>query len=497
MCGYGFGVNHMNVKMKDKTRNQVTSGLFWTFGERITAQLISTIVGIVLARVLDPEHYGIIAIVTVFITFFNVFVTSGFSSAIVQKKDTDELDYNTAFYIGLAVSIIAYIILFIASDQIAVFYKMPDLSIVIKVMSLRLPMAALNATQQAYVSRKMEFKKFFIATSFGTMISGIVGVAMALYGFGVWALVAQYLTNTSIDTVVMWFVCGWRPKLQFSRERAVSIYSFGWKVLVSDLVGTIEGDIRSLIIGKQFGSSDLAYFDSGKKYPALLVNNINAAINKVMLPVYSRNQDNIENLKNILRKSVQLGLFILAPIMLGLALVADDFVIVVLTEKWIYTVPYIQIFCVYYLTRPLETSAQQAILAIGRSDIILRIMIAINCISIGTLLMAAFLFHSVLLIAVGSLLTTLISLVCYLYYSNKLIGYHINEQFADILPSFVSIIVMGIGVKMVSFIRVGASAKLIIQIVVGMILYVLASMTLQREIMQYVVNQIKSILFKK
>ena len=183
--------------MENKTKNDVTKGLFWTFGVRITAQLISTIVGIVLARVLDPEHYGIIAIVTVFITFFNVFVTSGFSSAVVQKKDVDDLDYDTAFYIGLAVSIIAYIILFFTSNFIADFYKMPDLGLVIKVMSIRLPLAALNATQQAYVRRKMEFKKFFIATSFGTIISGFVGIAMALSGFGVWALVAQYLTNTT------------------------------------------------------------------------------------------------------------------------------------------------------------------------------------------------------------------------------------------------------------------------------------------------------------
>lgn len=279
--------------MENKTKNDVTKGLFWTFGERITAQLISTIVGIVLARVLDPEHYGIIAIVTVFITFFNVFVTSGFSSAVVQKKDVDDLDYDTAFYIGLIVAIIAYIILFFTSNFIADFYKMPDLGLVIKVMSIRLPLAALNATQQAYVRRKMEFKKFFIATSFGTIISGFVGIAMALSGFGVWALVTQYLTNTTIDSIVMWFVCGWKPKLQFSLKRAESIYSFGWKVLVSDLVATIEGDIRSLIIGKQFGSSDLAFFDNGKKYPALLVNNIDTAINKVMLPVYSQNQDNI------------------------------------------------------------------------------------------------------------------------------------------------------------------------------------------------------------
>ena len=373
---------------------------------------------------------------------------------------------------------------------------MPDLGLVIKVMSIRLPLAALNATQQAYVRRKMEFKKFFIATSFGTIISGFVGIAMALSGFGVWALVAQYLTNTTIDSIVMWFVCGWKPKLQFSLKRAESIYSFGWKVLVSDLVATIEGDIRSLIIGKQFGSSDLAFFDNGKKYPALLVNNIDTAINKVMLPVYSQNQDNIEYLKNILRKSMQLGLFVLAPIMVGLALVADNFVIVLLTEKWLDAVPYIQIFCVYYLTRPIETSAQQAILAIGRSDIVLRIMIIINCISIGTLLIASFVFRSVLLIALGSLLSTLVSLALYLIFSNRLVNYHLKEQIEDILPTFVSIIFMAFGVIAVSVLNVRALWKLIIQIIVGMLCYIIASLFFQKKTMRYVIVQIKKIVNK-
>ena len=214
-----------NTNKQNKTR--VIGGLLWTFGERITAQFVSTLVGIILARVLDPEHFGVISIVMVFITFCNVFVTSGFSSAIIQKKEVNEVDFNTAFYIGLLLSAFLYFILFVTAPYVADFYDMPVIAPAIRLLGIRLPIAALNSVQQAYVRRKMEFKKFFIATIFGTIISGVVGVFLAFNGVGVFALIVQYLTNTIIDSIVMWIVGGWRPKLQFSKGKAKQIYSFG------------------------------------------------------------------------------------------------------------------------------------------------------------------------------------------------------------------------------------------------------------------------------
>lgn len=471
----------------------MTGGLVWTFGERITAQLVSTIVGIILARVLSPEHYGIISIVTVFITFFNVFVTSGFSSAIVQKKEVDQSDYDTAFAIGLCISFFAYFILFFGAPFISNFYSMVELTLVIRVMSIRLPLAALNSTQQAYVRRKMEFKKFFVSTLFGTVISGIVGISLALHGAGVWALVAQYLTNTIIDSIVMWFVSGWRPKGQLSLDKAKGIFAFGWKTLASDLVATLEADIRSLVIGKTFGTSELAYYDQGKKYPALLVNNINSSINKVMLPAYSRNQDDLLVLKSMLRKSIRIGLFVLAPIMIGMASVANNFVTVILTDKWAACVPFIQIFCVCYLSRPIETSCQQSILAIGRSDITLKIMIIVNSVALCTMLVAAFVLKSVLLIAVGSLLTCLVSLSSYLVVAKKILHYSIKEQIKDFIPSLFSAIMMGIAVKIVNFLPCSTVLLLTIQIIAGVICYCLMSLIFQRES----VKAIKDVIRRK
>lgn len=477
--------------MMANKKNGIKSGLIWSFGERITAQLVSTVVTIVLARLLDPTHYGIISIVTVFISFCNVFVTSGMGSAIVQKKEVDERDYNTAFLISLTIAIVLYIALFLSAPYIAQFYGMKELKWVLRVMALRLPLASVNSIQQAHVQRAMQFKRFFIATLFGTVLSGFVGIALALKGFGVWALVAQYLTNTTVDTIVLIFVEKWIPKFQFSVEKAKSIYSFGWKVLATDLVYTAEEDIRSLIVGKVFGSADLAYYDQGKKYPSILVNNLNSAINKVMLPAYSRSQDNLENLKKMLRKSIAVGIFILAPVLIGFAAVSDSFISVILTDKWMFCSPYIKIFCIIYLTRPLETACHQALLAIGRSDIVLRIMIAINVVALAAVFIAVFGFNSVFLIAVGSLISSFVSLACFMGYSNKLISYHFGEQIEDIAPALFSSVVMGGIVYLIGLVNIDKVPLLFLQVVVGGIVYVLLAKLLKIQAFQYLLGSVK------
>ena len=483
------------------TKKAISEGLIWTFGERITAQLVSTLVTIVLARVLDPTHYGIVAIVTVFIGLCNVFVTGGMGSAIVQKKEVDECDYNTAFIISIVMSILLYIVLFVASAYIANFYNMKELVPVIRVMALRLPIAAINTIQQAHVQRQMAFKKFFIATLLGTATSGIVGVSMALLGFGVWALVGQYLINTTIDTIVLFFTDGWIPKLQFSIKKAKAIFSFGWKVLATQLVYTLEADIRSLIIGKMFGSADLAYFEQGKKYPSLLVNNINTAINKVMLPAYSKEQDNLIRLKQMLRRSISIGIFILAPIMVGFAAISKNFVLVILTEKWMAAVPFIQIFCLSYLTRPLETSCHQALLAVGRSNIVLYIMIILNVFSLGTVFIAVFILKSVFYIAIGYLITTLVSIACFMVCSYKTIYYKPKEQLMDILPALCSSVIMGVVVLLFGEIGIAPIASLILQIVIGSVVYVVLAIVFKIEAFHYLLgfvkNKRKKLLFHK
>lgn len=468
--------------MEEKNGDRASRGLMWTFAERISAQLVSTLVTIILARLLEPSHYGIISIVTVFISLCNVFVASGFGSAVVQKKEASEKTFNTAFILSITIGIIMYSIIFTTSPLVAKFYNMKQLTAIMRVMGIRIPLAALNSIQQAYIRREMKFKKFFLSTLIGTIISAFIGLWMAYAGLGVWALVVQYLTNTFIDSIVLLIVGGWRPRLQFSKQDAKYIFSFGWKVLVTDLIFTLENDIRSLIIGKQFGSSDLAYYDQGKKYPALLVSNINASIDKVMLPEYSRNQDDIKKLKQMLRKSIRMGVFILSPILIGFAVVSNNFVKLILTEKWMPCVQYIYIFCIVYITRPLESSCHQALLAIGKSDIVLRIMLTINIFSLITVIIAVFIFNSVFMIAVFSLFTSIVSLLCFMIMISRYIGYSLKEQLKDIVPTFIASIIMGICVICVNCFNINIVSTLITQIIVGIIVYIIVSQLLKIQV---------------
>lgn len=472
-------------------KGSIGSGLAWSFGERITAQLVTTVVGIVLARLLDPAHYGEITIVNVLITLCNVFVTSGMGSALVQKKEISERDYDTAFLISLLIAAVMYGLLFWAAPAIAAFYRMPVLKSVIRVMGLRLPLASINTIQQAKVQREMSFKRFFVATLFGTVLSGIVGILLAWRGFGVWALVAQYLTNTTVDTIVLFFVEKWIPRLRFSGKNAKAIFSFGWKVLATELVYTVEEDIRSLVVGKVFGSADLAFYDQGQKYPALLVNNLNAAINKVMLPAYSRSQEDLTQLKAMLRRSISLGVFLLAPLLVGFGAVSETFIRLILTDKWLPCMPFLQIFCVIYLTRPLESACHQALLAIGRGDVVLRIMVTINAVELAVVLAAAFVFHSVFLVALGALIATVVSLGGFLYFISRLLNYHLREQLADLMPSLFCSLVMGAAVLAVGQLGMGLLSTLALQILTGIGVYVLLAWLLRLEACAWLMEKLK------
>ena len=337
----------------------------------------------------------------------------------------------------------------------------------------------------------MLFKRFFISTSFGTIISAVVGISMAYMGAGAWALVGQYLTNSFIDTVVLFITNDWRPKLQFSFDRAKQMLSYGWKVLLTTVVYTVEGDLRSLIVGKQFGSADLAYYDQGKKFPNLLVSNINTSISNVMFPVLSKNQDNRERMKAICRRSIKTSTYLLAPLLLGLIAVSNEFVRVILSDKWLPCVPFLQILTLVYLVRPLTTTDQQAIMSTGRSDLTLRIMIAVNVTDVILLLIAVFAMKSVIMIAVGALLTEVVSMALFMKYVKKCIGYTYLEQLSDIAPSLLLAISMGVIVYLVGKINVNVIIVLFLQVVVGAGYYLAMSCILHFEPFIYLVKMLK------
>lgn len=475
----------MNSNMKYK----VFSGLLWKFGERVTAQLISLIVSIALARLLSPDDYGAVAIVMIFITISNVFVSSGFGNALIQKKDADNLDFSSVFYINILIGIVLYLIIFFSAPFIAEFYDMAILLPVLRVLGVQIIVASINSVQQAFVSRHMLFKRVFWSTLFGTLISGVIGVFMAYYGFGVWALVAQYLTNTCTSTVVLWITVRWRPELSCSWKRAKDLFSFGWKLLVSGLLDTSYKQLRSLIIGKKYTSADLAYYNQGDKYPSLIVTNINASISSVLFPTMSKYQDDKEKVKQLTRRAIQVSSYLMWPLMIGFSVVAEPLITIVLTDKWLPCVPYVRVFCFCYGLYPIHTANLQAINAVGRSDLFLKLEIVKKIIGIITILIS---MNSGPLVMVYSLIVTdLLATIINAFPNKKLLNYNYIEQLRDMIPSFIMAVIMGIIIYPIIFLNFPIVILLAIQIFTGFIVYIAESFITKQPSFIYLVGLLK------
>ncbi len=475
-----------------KSKNSVLSNLSWKFAERITAQIVTTIISIILARILDPSHYGIIAIVTIFITFANVFVSDGLGSALIQKPNADALDFSSVLWVNIFFSVILYCILYFVAPFISEFYGdgYEILTPVLRVLGIRIIFSAINSVQQAYVAKKMIFHKFFWATFIGTVLSAIVGIGMAYQGYGVWALVGQYLTNTTVDTIILGISLGKIPLFKVSIERLKSLMKFGLHILGTGLLITGYQELRSLIIGKMYSSSDLAFYEKGRQFPNVAVTNINVSIGAVLFPKMANEQNDLTAVKNITRKSILYSSYIMCPIMLGLAAVAEPFVIIILTKKWLPCVLFLRLFCVIYLFYPIHTANMQAIKAIGRSDILLKLEATKKAIELITILITMWI--SVKAMVIGLAVITTFFTFLNAYPNIKLLNYSIKEQMADILPSICNSILMFLGVYFVGKLGFNIFLKFIIQICVGIAIYIGLSIVTKREEFVY----IKSIISK-
>lgn len=476
--------------MEQNIKKVVVSSLFWKFAERIGAQGVNLIVSIVLARILMPEDYGIVALVTIFIAISNVFIETGLPTALIQKKDADDLDFSSVFYCNIVISIILYIIIFLLSPLIAKFYNNTQLTTVLRVLSISVLIAGIKSVQNAYVSRKMIFKKFFICTSIGTIGSAFVGIWMAYEGYGVWALVVQQLTNTTVDTIMLWITVKWRPIFKFSFARLKELYKFGWKMLCSGLIDTIYNEIYGLTIGKIYTSEQLAYYNKGSQFPKLITDNINGSISSVMLPALSNEQEKKEKLKSMMRRAIKTSSFILFPLLFGLVAVAEPLVKLILTEKWLPAVPLMQLLCFSYVFWPIHTINLQAISAIGRSDIFLKLEIIKKIIGIVALVIS--IPFGITFMVMMRTVASIISIFINSSPNRKLLGYSYKEQIRDILPAFILSSLMCIIVIGVNLIHLGLVIKLCLQIIIGVIVYITIAYWFKMEAFTYILNMIKN-----
>lgn len=473
--------------------NNVVKNFLWRFFERCGAQFVTLIVSIVLARILTPSDFGTVSLIMVFTTILQVFVDSGLGTALIQKKDADDLDFSSVFYFNFAICLILYLGMFIASPFIAKFYKDISLTPIIRVISLTIVMSGVKGIQQSYVSRNMLFKKFFFATLGGTLFSAVLGIGMAYAGFGVWSIVAQQLSNTAIDTLILWITVDWRPKRMFSWQRLKSLLSYGWKLLVSSLLDTIYNNLRNLIIGKIYTSSDLAYYNQGDKFPKVIVMNINASIDSVLLPSMSGEQENKERVKSMTRRAIKTSTYIMAPLMMGLLFCAEPIVRLLLTDKWLPCVPYLRIFCFTYMFWPIHTANLNAIKAMGRSDLFLKLEIIKKV--VGLILLFITMRISVMAMAYSLIFSGILSQIINSWPNWKLLNYNYLEQLRDILPSICISVFMGVCVYFIGFLSLPTLLQLIIQVIVGAIIYIVASIVLKLEEFNYLFGMIKS--FKK
>ena len=476
-------------------KTKVLASLIWKLMERLGAQGVSFIVQIILGRLLMPEDFGAIAIVTVFITLSNVFVQSGFNTALIQKKDADDKDFSSVFYLSTFIATMLYVLLFFTSPYIADYYSSPQLNQVLRVLAIILFFGAFNSIQNAYVARNMMFKKLFFSSTGSVIFSGIVGVIAAYLGLGVWALVLQQITYNLSVSVILWFTVKWRPRLLFSLSKVKVLFSFGWKLLASSLLNTLYMDIRTLIIGRIYNSSMLGFYNRGVQFPKLIVTNMDGAIQSVMLPALSDEQDNKKRVKEMVRRAIVTSSFLVFPMMVGLAVVAEPMIKIVLTDKWLPAAPFLQIFCASYALIPIHTANLQAINALGRSDVFLKLEIIKKV--IGILILAISINFGIYAMAWGMVLSGAISSFINAYPNKKLLNYSYLEQWKDIIPSLLISLLMGLTVYVLNFLSIAEFLKLFVQIVVGVVVYILLAKLFKIECFNYLVNTAKDILGRK
>ena len=471
---------------------QIGRGLLWKLLERFGVSGTQFVLQIILARLLDPAHYGVLSIMIIFTTLANVFVQNGFNTALIQNKDVTEEDYSSVLWVSLGISVLIYGAIFFGAPLVGAFYEMPDIVVPLRVLALMLFPGALNSVQLAKVSREMDFKKVFYSNMGGILISGAAGIVIALMGGGLWALVAQTMLNIFAACIVMFFTV--RLKLRFvcNWHRVKVLFSYGWKLLVSSLLDTLYQDLRSLVIGKKYNSDTLGYYNRGKQFPQFIINAVASTTQSVLLPAMSKQQDEREDLKILTRNSIMISSYIVFPVMAGLAGVAMPLICLLLTEKWLPSVPYMQIYCFTLAFYPVHMCKLQAINAMGRSDIFLKLEIVKKGLGIGALLVAVFCFDSPIAIAMTGAFTTVISCFINAYPNKKLIDYSYFEQMRDILPSIAAAVVMLGAVLAVQLLGLGAFATLAVQIALGVAVYAAVSVIFRLEPFRLLLNMLKN-----
>lgn len=472
-------------------KKKVISSLIYKFIERLSVKGLGLVISIVLARMLAPECFGQIAIMNVFINLSQVITESGFTTALIQRKDVKEQDYSTVFFINLALATVCFILLQISAPFISGYY-VQDITKPLQVYAITLFFHAFNALQMARLQKRMEFRKIMVCSLIATIISGICGIVAAYYGIGLWALILYNMMNGIIVCVTAAFAEKWLPKFEFSLGRAKVLFSYGWKMFVSTALCSLYGDIRSLVIGKKFSNSDLAYYNRGQQFPQVISHTLDSAIQSVMFPAMASVQDEKKRLANMLRRAETMGSYVIVPVMLGLAAISKTVVQILLTDKWLPCVPYMQWLCIANAATPIISSNLIAIKASGRSDIYMRLEMIRRVVMLAILTISVFCFRSVKAIAIGFCISTWLDAVITMSPAKFLMDYGIRAQFRDLWKIIMAAVIMFMVVGYMNLLVCSNFILLFAQILVGISVYIgmgfVLKLNSQRELIKIVSN---------
>lgn len=450
---------------QDSLKNKTIKGVGWSFGGSAASYGIQFIVGIVLARLLSPEEYGLIGIITIFITIFNGIVDSGFSSALIRKSDATEKDYNTAFITNLLFSITLFVFLYFGAPFIANFFKNQQLVALTRVMGFSLILNALSMIQVTLLTKEIDFKTQTKSSIYSSLLSGIVGIAMAFGGLGVWSLVGQQLSRLTFNTIFLWIFRKWRPSFTFSVQSFKELWGYGWKLLVSGILNNLWNQLYQVVVGKVYTPVTLGFYTKAHEYVNLVSQNLNSVVQKVSFPALSKLQEDNAVLKQGYRRVIRVTMFVTFVLVLGLAACGKQFILVLIGEKWLPCVPFLQIICFQMVLYPLHSLNLNALQVKGRSDLFLKLEIIKKIIGVVPILLGIFVGIYSMLIA--SVFTGIISYYLNAYYTAPLLDYGIKEQVKDILPSLKVAVAMALPVYAMSFISINPFILLPLQIVVG------------------------------
>lgn len=453
---------------EESLKNKAVGGAAWSAIENVSRYGITFVVSIVLARILSPEDYGLIGILNIFLSLFNAIVDSGFTAAIIRKKDATEDDYSTAFFTNFLLSVSLTAIMFFASGPIASFFERPELVPLAKVMSVILIINALALVPRAKLTKAIDFKTQTKITFISSLISGAIGILLAISGFGVWSLVWQQLANHILATILLWYYGRWFPKFYFSLKSFKDLWGFGWKLLVSSLIGTIWEEIYQVVIGKCYSPAVLGLYTRAYQFSSLCSTNINAVVQKVSYPVLSVIQDDVNRLKNGYKQVIKITMLVTFVLMIGMAATAKSMILVLIGQKWIDCVPLLQLICFNMMLYPLNALNLNAIEVVGRSDIILKLRIIKTIIAVIPLVIGIFI--SIYWMLASSIIVGWFGYLLNAYYLRPLLDYSIREQINDVLPSFIVAAGMGIVVFLESFIPVSEWLLFPLQVLTGGVL---------------------------